>query len=207
MIKIFLSKTVILMFILLNITLFVFSQEINDREVIIQQAQKELPEYLNQIPAGDELLYGFYNREEFEEAYLGQLFQMYLINARTNNSSYKLFTYNEYRIPVLVKGKYRALVTVMQRDEAWHIVDFGAVKLAKVMGEIINDINPSSEEDGIFLRIYGPDCDFIAFKKADKEVESCLFYPLESASDYIENNNKEKLSSYDLTALFKLLQK
>jgi len=186
---------------------FLFSSNLIDKEKILAQAQKELPDYLNQIPAGDEMLYGFYNREEFEEAYLGQLFQVYLINARTNNTSYKLFTYNEYRIPVMVKGKFRALITVSQRDDEWHIVDFGAIKLAKEMGEIIKEINPASEDDGIFLRIYGPDCDFIAFKKNENEVESCLFHPLESANDYIEANNKEKLSFYDLTALFKLIQK
>ncbi|OPZ96856.1 MAG: hypothetical protein BWY70_01645 [Bacteroidetes bacterium ADurb.Bin408] len=175
-------------------------------QLVRDAAQAELSEWLNQIPSGDEMSYGFYNREEFADAFSGVLYKVYLINAKEDVNDLKMFTYNEYRIPVVVKGSYRALLTVSKRDDEWHIIDFGAVKLAREIGEKINGFEPASMYEGVFLRIYGPNCDFIALKNEDDDVEKCSFIPLQSAVDFIQNQQLELKETYDLTSIFSLIK-
>jgi len=169
-------------------------------------AQAELTGWLEQIPSGDEMSYGFYNRDEFADAYTGIVYKVYLINAKPDATDFSIFTYNEFRLPVLVKGSYRALLTVSKRDHEWHIVDMGAVKLAKEIGEKIKSFEPPYGHEGVFLRIYGPNIDFVALKKEDDEVESCSFIPLQSAADFIGKLQPEIKETYDLTAIYSLIR-
>ena len=175
-------------------------------EQVKNAAQSELMEWLSQIPAGDEMSYGFYNRDEFNDAFPGVLYKVYLINAREGATDFNMFTYNEYRIPVIVKGAYRALLTISKRDDEWHIIDFGAVRLAKEMGEKIKSYEPPYSYEGVFLRIYGANCDFVALKKESDDVESCTFIPLQSAVDFITKQQKEVKETYDLTAIFDMIR-
>lgn len=169
-------------------------------------AQAELTQWLEQIPSGDEMSYGFYNREEFADAYTGVVYKVYLINAKPDATDFSIFTYNEYRIPVMVKDSYRALLTVSERDDEWHIADMGAVKLAREIGEKIKSLEPPYSHEGVFLRIYGPNIDFVALKKENDEVESCAFIPLQSAADFIGKQQPEIKDTYDLTAIYSLIK-
>ena len=178
----------------------------DNKDTILLAAKKELLETLNKIPIGKENLYGFNNRDEFNNASVGQLFKVYNINSKGSVESLHLLTYNEYRLPVLVGNEYRALLTIALIDGEWQIVDFGAVNLAKDIGNYVNQIHPNKEDEGIFLRIYGINCDFIASKKKDESVDNCKYYPLQSAKNYLNTASIDKKDFYDLTTLFQIIK-
>jgi len=204
-------KRIILIFLVLCCFSFgnIFSQPnasiSTNRYLVKEAAQKQLLETLEKIPQGQEKLYGFNNRDEFKNATLGELFRIYSINPDANEDYFSAVSHNEYRVPVIVNKEYRALITVAIVDFEWHIVDFGGTELAKQMGECPNLFLPSPEIEGVFLRVYGLNCDFIAGRKIEHSIDSCQFYPLHAAQKIIEASAIDKYDTYDITMIFDLL--
>ena len=178
----------------------------DNKDTILLAAKKELLQTLKKIPIGDEHVYGFNNREEFNNASLGQLLKVYYINSKGSVKGLQILTNNEYRLPVIVGTEFRALLTVSLIDGNWHIVDFGAVGLAKDIENYLNLVHPNKDYAGVFLRIYGINSDFIASKKEDQLVDSCNFYPLQSAKIYLDAAGFIKKDYYNLSSLFQIIK-
>lgn len=93
----------------------------------------QLGAFLARIPPGQETTYGFNARSEFAEATPGEPYQMYTVASGGSRSSVdqSLQPMNEWRVPVSVRGEYRALLTVIRDRDRWRAVDFGAALLAR----------------------------------------------------------------------------
>lgn len=177
----------------------------NEKDTVLKAARNELMQTLNQIPAGFESQYGFKNREEFNSASLNSILKVYFINSKSSDKELQILTSNEYRIPVIINNEYRALLTVSKIDGDWHIVDFGAVALAKEIENYYNIVPSVIENEVIFLRIYGINCDFITSKKADENFDTCKFYPLQSAKYIIQKAGLEYEGTLNKSTLFHLI--
>lgn len=138
--------------------------------------------YLNMIPEGQTLGYGFNNKSEFDEVTLGKPVLMNTLDQRllSDNTIQQAITYvkstGEWRVPLTVKGEYRAFVSVAMMDGKLACVDFGAAALAKEIGKVLAEA-PSGNY--ALLRLYGLNCDLLLNTSSGATAE-CI--PLQSAS-------------------------
>ncbi len=125
-------KTLILMLLLL-----VVSSNAQNNIDLIDNCKLEITEFNSQIKLGlsnltkdipDDYIenYGFYSKSEIENAEIGDAIPVF--SAKGNEL---IFT-STWRIPIIVGGNYRALLTVELSDKnEYKIVDFGAHVLAQ----------------------------------------------------------------------------
>ena len=150
---------------------------------ILSAAQGRLPEFLNRIPVGQETAYGFRSRSEFVEATMGEPYQMFTLDFREIQSGrdYALKALNEWRVPVRVRGEYRALLTVTRNADRWGAVDFGAALLARELAdcEQRNDHSPRALHRGI-LRLFDSSCDLLLMYDRSVLLDDATVFPLES---------------------------
>ena len=184
------------MYLSLSITFFlsldVYPQTI-DKSIISQLANEELHKYLNQIPLGQEQMFGFNNREEFSKAEIGVPYEVYTLNSDffndeiiSINKSYVITT-NNWRVPVVVDNQNRALLTISKYNNNWAVVKLGATGLANEL-EMFEQNNSSSSELKI-LRVFQITTDFI-LTNDDK------LYPLPSAKKLVMSNETRNIGHY-----------
>lgn len=138
-------------------------------------AISELPQFLDNIPAGSENLYGFNNRDEIRDARVGNPFVFFVEEGGAVRRT------DTYRLPVIVNETYKAFATVESVDGNYHVVDFGATQLAKEVQGVCNNYSTKKFE-GI-LRVYNTNIDFVVFS----ENNNFIFVPLSSAKVYLVN--------------------
>jgi hypothetical protein len=178
----------------------------NEKEEIMTDISGQLLPFLNKIPPGQEMPYGFNNREEFAKAHTGDIIYKVFTFANDNQSGdLNIISTGEYRVPVVVDKTYRALLTVTKIDAKWYIVDFGACVLAKEFDEFEKTASPTAESEGVLLRIYEMNCDFICVKKRDSLIDSCRFYPMQSAKNILSEKRKTIEPYYEKSQLIKLI--
>ena len=147
---------------------------------IAQAAVKQLPQWLDKIPSGQEQYYGFAEREEFSLATIGTpvhtfYFADEMAGDAPNHSTEKLAPSYEWRVPVAVNNEYRALVTVAPVDGEWKIVDIGAAGLARELG------SHKTGHQNILLRSFKAKSDFLVIPSGDQTGKGVLLMPLQSA--------------------------
>ena len=185
-----------ILYLSLSITFFlsldVYPQTI-DKSIISQLANEELHKYLNQIPLGQEQMFGFNNREEFSKAEIGVPYEVYTLNSDffndeiiSINKSYVITT-NNWRVPVVVDNQNRALLTISKYNNNWAVVKLGATGLANEL-EMFEQNNSSSSELKI-LRVFQITTDFI-LTNDDK------LYPLPSAKKLVMSNETRNIGHY-----------
>ena len=174
------------------LSLDVYPQTI-DKSIISQLANEELHKYLNQIPSGQEQMFGFNNREEFSKAEIGVPYEVYTLNSDffndeiiSINKSYVITT-NNWRVPVVVDNQNRALLTISKYNNNWAVVKLGATGLANEL-EMFEQNNSSSSELKI-LRVFQITTDFI-LTNDDK------LYPLPSAKKLVMSNETRNIGHY-----------
>ena len=174
------------------LSLDVYPQTI-DKSIISQLANEELHKYLNQIPLGQEQMFGFINREEFSKAEIGAPYEVYTLNSDffndeiiSINKSYVITT-NNWRVPVVVDNQNRALLTISKYNNNWAVVKLGATGLANEL-EMFEQNNSSSSELKI-LRVFQITTDFI-LTNDDK------LYPLPSAKKLVMSNETRNIGHY-----------
>ena len=174
------------------LSLDVYPQTI-DKSIISQLANEELHKYLNQIPLGQEQMFGFNNREEFSKAEIGVPYEVYTLNSDffndeiiSINKSYVITT-NNWRVPVVVDNQNRALLTISKYNNNWAVVKLGATGLANEL-EMFEQNNSSSSELKI-LRVFQITTDFI-LTNDDK------LYPLPSAKKLVMSNETRNIGHY-----------
>ncbi len=146
-------------------------------------AQQQLQTALAGIPAGQETGFGFSSREEFKSATVGEVFRTISLTKefyqddQLINRNY-IHVQNEWRVPVVVNGDNRVLLTVAGHDTALNVVDIGGAMLAK---EMQAKSNGQSSKDKFIFRIYPLTMDFIVLVEHGKSLEEGNYYPMNSA--------------------------
>ena len=155
----------------------------NQEAQVKKAAQEQLQTALAGIPAGQETNFGFSSREEFISGTIGEVYRTISLtkefygDENLNNGNYIYFQ-NEWRVPVVVNGGNRVLLTVAGHDTALNVVDIGGALLAKEIQ--LKSIGQSSKDKFIF-RIYPLTMDFIVFVEHGKSLEEGTYYPMNSA--------------------------
>ena len=174
----------------------------NKIEIISAVANRELSNYLNKIPLGQENMFGFNNRGEFSQAEIGIPYEMFTLNNEffdneniINNKDY-IFSTNCWRVPIIVGNQYRALLTVSMFNREWNVVKIGAKGLAEEL-DFFNKNHPAINELKI-LRVFQLKSDFILTSFDE-------IYPLASAKNLlsIKSNNEVSYSLYNMLTLLK----
>lgn len=147
-------------------------------------AQAGLEGYLEKIPVGQELFFGFKNRDEFKLAEIGMPFQVFTFNKEFFSDTILmdknyLVTTGEWRVAVSVENDFRVMLTVAKMNGVWKAVGIGAATLAKELGEYEKE-HSSTDQSGIILRVFQMDCDFL-LTSPDSSYDNIKVYPLESA--------------------------
>jgi hypothetical protein len=146
-------------------------------------ARTELQSYLEKIPTGLEERYGFHNRQEFSRAIPGDPLRIYSIHpdsirGEINPGKEYLVAQEEWKVPVLIDGDARALLTVAKVDGKLKVVELGATGLARELG-VVGKEHPTDQK--IILRLYQLQCDFLVLTPKGKQVSEGYLYPLRSA--------------------------
>ncbi len=144
-------------------------------EDVSRIAAKELPAWLSRIPAGEEELYGFQDRDEFKRTAVAKPFRMCAVS-----SQYGVSILNEWRVPVLVDGRYRALLTVAQMGGTLKAVDFGAAALAQQLARIVDTYRLGSTTGNKFflLRFYEATKDYVVSSPFGAPTDGDLAIPV-----------------------------
>ena len=185
-----------LLLILLCLPMISFAQ----LNVITKVADKELKSYLQKIPYGQEHFFGFENRNEFSQSKIGVPVEVLTLSENffddekiLKDKNYFISTGN-WRVPVIVNNKYKALLTVSTENNKWRIVKIGAKGLATELDRFKQ--NHPSNTDIKILRVFQLKGDFIL-------TSNNSIYPLTSASKGLLVDVNNSYSIHNILSLIK----
>ena len=146
-------------------------------------ARSSLAAFLAQIPLGHESRYGFLHRGEFARATLAVPLRVYTtypdsLNGDNDTLSNRPVALNEWRVPVLVDGEFRSLITIALVDGVLKAVELGGTALAREFGEF--DKKYPGARRSLF-RLYLLKCDFIVLDRTGAGADEDEYHPLRSA--------------------------
>jgi hypothetical protein len=198
-------KKASLIFLLFLMVSAAYTQD-KSHQNISQAVLNSLPEWLSSIPAGDETSYGFQNREEFSRAGLGAPIEIFSLAEDAFTQTGKatmLVPIGEWRIPVIVDHKIRALVTVVSQAGEWRIVMFGASTLAREFNEVEKQLTAEQFARLKLVRIYQPLSNFLFYDDPATNPDQLILLPLRSASIYLERQGSPAKKAFTLTEVIK----
>ena len=168
----------------LAILCFSFTGIDNLETQVKKAADKGLPAMLALIPAGQETNYGFSSREDFAKASTGEVYrtisftnEFYSDKELLPGKDY-IRVQNEWRVPVVVDGRNRTLLTVFGQDTSLAVVDLGGSGLA---AELHSKTTGFESKEKFILRIYPLGIDFIAFVDHGKDLSEAAYFPMMAA--------------------------
>lgn len=188
---------------------------------VIKTAQNDLQTMLNQIPAGQLEAFGFNCRGEFSAATIGKPYRMlgfhpdfykgkmdWKVSTVTNGKYITPFNndvivaQDQWRVPVIVNGQQRMLLTVALNNGVYETVDMGAAGLAAELQDKSKTADPNSQL--CLFRIYPLEADFFV-EASSSSFESAKFTPLFGAtmSMPVLNEMKAPLTVYDIMPIIK----
>lgn len=176
-------KRLSMILLILISVLNVYSQDLSTQNMI-PAVSKDLPSWLQKIPAGNEMLYGFQNRDEFSRASLGTPYPVFTLSEEfftQPNPAFFLKSSTEWRIPVTVDQENRALVTIIQNNGEWKIVDIGASVLAREIGSYEKKLSGKQSGKLKIFRVYQIQSDFLFYDDPVSMPEKIYLIPLHSA--------------------------
>jgi len=168
--------------ILCSFSLSAFGQ---NEATVMQTAQNDLQKMLNQIPPGQLENFGFNDRAEFAIATVGKPYRMLTFSMGFYKGDMDwhandfIEAQQKWRVPVIVNGQQRMLLTVDARNGACETVDMGAVGLAAELQQ--KSKNASANSQYCLLRIYPLEADFFVDVNGNA-FENARFTPLYSAT-------------------------
>ena len=163
---------------------------------VLDAADLGLVNWLEKIPAGGEKGYGFHSRSDFARATLGTPVRMVTIDPQDVDSGTmtKMMT---WRVPILLDGEYRALLTVIRQDDTYRTVSLGAAVLATEMGQFKREgVGAGSDQETYLLRIHRLSSDFIVVARRNTMIEDGDIYPMRSARGLIESDAQASGAGY-----------
>ena len=122
---------------------------------IVKYVEENYSKTLEQIPLGKETAFGFNNRDMFDRCVTGNPIMLLKIN----NES-EIEKTNEWRVPLLINGKYVILLTVVEFEQNYEIVDIGG----KLLAELIDNYNNENEKIAFMLRDHRKKTDYVSFE-------------------------------------------
>jgi hypothetical protein len=176
----------------------------DENKAVLDAAKAGLSIYLEKIPAGIETSYGFNDRNEFKLATLGKPFPIYLLKIDffteptvTPNKNY-LVKSNTYKIPVIINGEYRSMLTVALMNGVWKTVGIGAAGLAKELGAL----EKKHPAEKALLSVHELECDFVILPNHNfPDVPVYLLF-----SSGMALNKKTDSGVYSLSGILPLLK-
>lgn len=203
----FIMKTP-LIFLMLCVS-FLCSSLLNAQtDVMNKEVGENLQSWLQKIPPGQENIYGFQNRDEFTVCELGDPYAVYTLNSdffRDKTSINYLKQTSEWRVPVVVSNQDRALLTVIQENGTFEIVDLGATILARELQGIRNSQKPGKESPKI-LRIFQLQSDFLLLDDPALPADEIRVIPLHSAYLNLEKLNSSKKEIWKLSSILNMVR-
>jgi len=196
---------IILLFILVS---SVYSQKEANQNISLA-VQTSLLQWLEKIPSGEETNYGFQNREEFSQASLGTPIQVFNMGNDLSWQSGKvnyLEPAGEWRIPVIIDQKNRAVVTVIKQNNDWEIVDFGAAGLAGELNDVKSHLTAEQFSRIKIFRLYQPLSNFLFYDDPASNPDQIILIPLLSASDYLESQGLQTTKTWTLGEVVKIVR-
>jgi hypothetical protein len=182
---------------------FAYGQQNADSSSIYKAALAQLPQVLQTIPSGKEHLFGFSSRKEFKKAELDKPYQVFtftkdFIDNANCPDRLAITPTGEWRFPVVVRGEFRALVTVVLTNGQWKAVDFGANVLSRELQQLDATLlsDESSDTSKIILRYYQGESDIVVCKSEQEQIFEGEFYPLESAKNFIGKSGRDSKYVY-----------
>ena len=146
-------KKIIFVFIFCVYGVCLFSQ--NTKSDIIKYVEENYDKMLEQIPLGQEKLFGFESRDMFNQCEVGNPIRLLKIV-----NGLEIAIADEWRVPLLINGKYITLLTVIELNQNYEIVDIGG----KMLAEFIDSYNNENEKISLLLRDYKKQADYISFE-------------------------------------------
>jgi len=171
----------------------------------------DLQIWLDKIPIGSEDSFGFNTREEFSQATTGipiEVFRLnpeYLKSLKPDNSQALIAT-GEWRVPVMVSGQPRMLLTIVKVNNEWKIVDMGAKLLAEELNGFIKNHGNNNMDSLRMIRIFEMKCDLLFTGNPHRSEEQLTVYPLKSAYHSLTGLQKSKVDRMGIADLFPMVQ-
>ena len=167
---------------------------------VLSIARSSYKRFLNKIPPGYESRYGFVHRDEFTRTTVGKPLRVYTAypDSRKEETGIPVkwpYLLNEWRVPLLVDGEFRSLLTIVETDGVLKAVDLGAAKLAREIGTF-NRNNPDGSK--ALFRLDRLKCDFILIKKSNAPIQEDAYYPLHSARRLLNTTDTSFFSRVEL---------
>lgn len=143
-----------------------------------------LPGMLALIPQGQEKSYGFSSREDFTKALPGEVYRTISLtnefyqDKELSASKNYIRVQNEWRVPVVVDGRNRTLLTVLGQDTSLSVVDLGGSGLAE---ELEFRTKGFENKEKFILRVYSLSMDFVVFADYGKDLSEAAYFPMMAA--------------------------
>lgn len=142
---------------------------------IFEVGREALPDWLEDIPKEELSLFGFETQEELTRAEVGTPLKVYTIHPHDIEKYYVLNSIDpilketgSWYVPILVKGKYRLLMTVRLINGKWEAVGINGAGLASEIGTFFDDFPKLMSLAGIsgdtsvkFVRVFQAFSDFM----------------------------------------------
>ena len=134
-------------------------------EKVVKAANDKLYSFLENIPVGSESQFGIDNRDEIKTATLGTPYHVMVLTKEFYNAinlsgaAYAAYVTgsNEWRVPVLVNGSSRVLVTVNAENGSYTAGDLGGAGLARELQQG----KPRKKHTYAILRVHRLTSDFL----------------------------------------------
>lgn len=167
----------VLLFLLPASVYLVKAQDVN------ADPNQDLYLWLQKIPVGNESLYGFSDRAEFALASVGNPIEVFTVDftdlQNYKNVNLKLVSTHEWRVPVIVNGSCRALLTVVE-SPAGKIVDLGGKVLATEIDQKARVLGERSRYLKL-VRIFQVHSDFLLTMDSGLTADQLELIPMNSA--------------------------
>jgi hypothetical protein len=139
-----------------------------ETDSVLKVAKSGIHSFIDNISDENLLDYGFNSKEEFAKIAFDKPIKIF--NLKDN----QLVFISTWRVPVMVDGEYRALLTIVKENNEYSAVDYGARVLAK---ELL--LKKTDKTCGL-LRVYELKKDFIIEELSQNQFK---FFPLQASEE------------------------
>ena len=140
-------------------------------------AARDCAAFLARIPNGSEAAYGFRSRDELQRTIIGRPFRVIVAQIGPgSDGAESLRPLDKWRVPVIVDGSARALLTVVRQNGELRATDFGAAALSGALEQLENKLGISNDAPRFLVRAFALRRDFLY---VETTAEAARFYPTE----------------------------
>jgi len=167
---------------------------------VMKAAEGQMEVYLDKIKPGKERDYGFVPQDDLNYCTVARPYRLlefrkdFYTNPTDENEDYIVIR-NEWRVPVVIKGQHKSLLTVRGNPGNYSVEGLGDPDLARELQKISRDYSDS--EEFYILTIYPLLAEFFVHE-GDNSFANAEFIPLASAVQAIPRVRKSNKPTYTL---------